>query len=78
MEQSHHSTPVDAIVEDAFGDLHEDVLSTVAWNLADQSDEEETDSIFLFDPHIRSYRAPLGAETNPQQHLRQCFLHRYR
>lgn len=41
MEESHHSTPVDAISKDAPGHLHEDVLSTVALNLVDQSDRKK-------------------------------------
>lgn len=45
MEESHHSTPVDAISKDAPGHLHEDVLSTVGLNLVDQSDRKKwTDS----------------------------------
>lgn len=41
MEESHHSTPVDAINKDALGHLHEDVLSTVTLNLVDESDRKE-------------------------------------
>lgn len=38
MEEGHHSTPVDAISKDAPGHRHEDILSTVVWNLADEPD----------------------------------------
>lgn len=38
VEEGHHSTPVDAVSKDAPGHLHEDVLSTVALNLVDQSE----------------------------------------
>lgn len=38
MEQSNHSTPGNAISKDIPGHLHEDVLSTVALNLVDQSE----------------------------------------
>jgi len=41
IEESHHSTPVDAVGEDARGHLHEDVLSTVGLNLVDQSGRKE-------------------------------------
>lgn len=41
MEESHYSTPVNAISKDAPGHLHEDVLSTVALNLVDQSDRKK-------------------------------------
>jgi len=41
MEESHHSTPVNAISKDAPGHLHEDVLSTVTLNLVDQPDRKK-------------------------------------
>lgn len=38
MEESHYSTPVDAISKDVSCNRHEDILSTVPLNLVNQSD----------------------------------------
>lgn len=38
MEESHHSTPVNAVSKNAPGNFHEDVLSTVALNLIEETD----------------------------------------
>ncbi len=37
MKQSHHTSPVNAILEDAPGHSHEDVLSTVCLHSADET-----------------------------------------
>lgn len=40
MEESHHSTPGDAVSKDVPSNIHEDIMSTVILNLVYQSEKE--------------------------------------
>lgn len=47
VEESHHSTPVDAVSKNAPGHGHEDVLNTITLNLVDQSDRKKWTGVLI-------------------------------